>query len=81
MEECLSPEDASENNDQMLSQNGLYVLNLTAETMLDKNITTDDVHFAISNSQYGNEISCVFSDYNNDKLVFRIRVNSSIFSK
>jgi DNA-directed RNA polymerase II subunit RPB1 len=33
----------------------------------------DDIHFAIKNSSYGDNVSCVFSDYNQDKLVFRIR--------
>ena len=41
--------------------------------LLEKNITMDDVHFAIKNSSYGDNVSCVFSDYNQDKLVFRIR--------
>jgi DNA-directed RNA polymerase II subunit RPB1 len=54
---------------------------MDAETLLDKNITMDDIHFAIKNSYYGAEISCVYSDYNMDKLVFRIRMNSSIFKK
>ena len=54
---------------------------MDAETLLDKNITMDDIHFAITNSHYGSEVSCVYSDYNSDKLVFRIRMNSSIFSK
>jgi DNA-directed RNA polymerase II subunit RPB1 len=44
-------------------------------TMLEKNITMDDVNFTLNNS-YGDEISCVFSDYNSDKLVFRIRMNN-----
>jgi len=56
-------------------------MELDAETLLDKNITMDDIHFAITNSHYGNDISCVYSDYNSDKLVFRIRMNSSIFTK
>jgi DNA-directed RNA polymerase II subunit RPB1 len=56
-------------------------MELDAETMLDKNITMDDVHFAIKNSQYGKEINCVYSDFNMDKLVFRIRMNSGIFNK
>ena len=51
------------------------------EKMLDKNITMDDIHFAVKNSFEGKEINCVFSDYNMDNLVFRIRVNSSIFTK
>ena len=56
-------------------------MEMDAETLLDKNITMDDIHFAIKNSYYGKEISCVYSDYNMDKLVFRIRINSSIFNK
>jgi DNA-directed RNA polymerase II subunit RPB1 len=43
--------------------------------MLEKNITMDDVNFALKNG-YGDEVSCVFSDYNADKLVFRIRMSN-----
>lgn len=43
--------------------------------MLEKNITMDDVNYTL-NSCYGEDISCVFSDYNADKLIFRIRMNS-----
>jgi len=43
------------------------------ESMLDRNITMDDVHFAIKNS-YANEVECVYSDYNADKLIFRVRM-------
>jgi len=49
--------------------------------LLDKNITMDDIHFAIKNSSYGNDVHCVYSDYNMDKLVFRIRMNSDVFNK
>lgn len=55
-------------------------LELDADSLLDKNITMDDIHFAITNS-HGNDISCVYSDYNANNLVFRIRLNSSIFNK
>jgi DNA-directed RNA polymerase II subunit RPB1 len=55
-------------------------LELDAEALLDKNITMDDIHFAISNS-HGSDITCVYSDYNSDNLVFRIRLNSSVFNK
>tara|TARA_B100000902_G_scaffold101412_2_gene103727 strand:+ start:60 stop:4589 length:4530 start_codon:yes stop_codon:yes gene_type:complete len=44
--------------------------------MLDKNITMEDIHFAL-NSCYNN-ISCMYSDYNSDKLIFRIRINKNI---
>jgi DNA-directed RNA polymerase II subunit RPB1 len=43
--------------------------------MLNKNITMDDVNFTLKNA-YKQEISCVYSDYNADKLVFRIRMNN-----
>ncbi len=49
-------------------------MEMDATTLLEKNITMDDIHYAITNSAYGENISCVFSDYNNEKLVFRIRV-------
>ena len=56
-------------------------MEIDPEILLDKNITMDDIHFAIKNSHFGEEITCVYSDYNMDKLVFRIRTNSNIFSK
>jgi DNA-directed RNA polymerase II subunit RPB1 len=56
-------------------------MEMDSEALLDKNITMDDIHFAITNSSYGQDINCVFSDYNMDKLVFRIRMNSNVFGK
>ena len=54
-------------------------LELDRTKMLDKNITMDDIHFAIYNS-YKEEVQCVYSDYNAEELVFRLRmkVNSKI---
>ena len=48
-------------------------MEMNAEEMLDKNITMDDIHFAIQNS-YQDRVSCVYSDYNDDQLVFRVRM-------
>ena len=48
--------------------------------MLDKNITMDDINFAISNS-FNNEVLCVYSDYNSDTLIFRLRLNNLIANK
>ena len=48
--------------------------------MLDKNITMDDINFAIKNS-YKDDISCVFTDYNSDKLIFRLRLNKVLQNK
>ena len=50
-------------------------IKMDAEAMLDKKLTMDDIHFAIKNS-YGNEVSCAFSDYNDDNLVFRLRMEN-----
>jgi len=50
-------------------------MEMDAEVMLEKNITMDDINFTLKSS-YSDEISCVFSDYNADKLVFRIRMNN-----
>ncbi len=50
-------------------------MEMDAETMLDKNITMDDIHFAIKSSVHGNDVQCMYSDFNSEKLVFRIRGN------
>jgi DNA-directed RNA polymerase II subunit RPB1 len=47
------------------------------EVMLEKNITMDDVNFTL-NSSFDKQISCIFSDFNSDKLIFRIRMNEII---
>ena len=50
-------------------------IKINSEAMLDKKLTMDDIHFAINNS-YGNDVSCAFSDYNDDHLVFRLRMEN-----
>ena len=47
-------------------------MEMDRESMLDKNISMDDINFAISNIY--EDVSCVFSDYNSDNLVFRLRL-------
>jgi len=64
--------------EEMLKQEkSKWILRITfnVENMLDKNVTMDDVHYAISIA-YKNEISCLYTDYNSDKLVFRLRLNN-----
>lgn len=75
--ECL------EKTDDLTIQKSKWIIRMEmdAELLLDKNITMDDIHFAIKSSPMGAEINCVFSDYNSDNLVFRIRLNSNIFNK
>jgi DNA-directed RNA polymerase beta' subunit len=52
---------------------------MNPEIMLEKNITMDDVNFTLNNC-YENQINCVYSDYNANKLIFRIRMNEVIKS-
>jgi DNA-directed RNA polymerase II subunit RPB1 len=77
MKECTETDDSQS---QTQKSKWIIRMEIDAEKLLDKNITMDDIHFAITNS-YSNEISCVFSDYNDSNLVFRIRMNSDVFKK
>jgi DNA-directed RNA polymerase II subunit RPB1 len=49
---------------------------LSRDEMLDRGITMDDIHFAIKNSIKQN-ISCVYNDFNDHNLIFRIRLMES----
>jgi len=59
-----------------------WIIRLTfnVQEMLDRNLTMDDVHFAVKNA-YRDQVSCVFSDYNSEKLVFRLRLNNFLNNK
>ena len=48
--------------------------------MVDKNISMDDVNFALKYT-YQDDITCIYSDYNSDKLIFRIRPNNILQKK
>ena len=52
-------------------------MTLDKESMLDRKISMDDVHFALKN-MYDKEVTCMYADYNADNLVFRIRLNNVI---
>jgi DNA-directed RNA polymerase II subunit RPB1 len=64
----------SDQTDARTKSKWIIRMEMDADVLLEKNITMDDIHYAISNSAYGENVSCVFSDYNSDKLVFRIRL-------
>jgi DNA-directed RNA polymerase II subunit RPB1 len=74
IEECQG-DDFEDSNDVEMSK-WIVRLELDKESMLDKHISTDDIHFALSNS-YGDDIHCVYADMNADKLVFRVRLSQS----
>ena len=56
-------------------------MEMDTETLLDKNITMDDIHFAIKNGSSGQDVECAYADYNADKLVFRIRMSNIASAK
>ena len=74
MRECMEDETNPAQKSKWIIR-----MELDAETLLDKNITMDDVHFAIKN--VNPDIHCVYSDYNESNLVFRIRMNSDSLKK
>jgi len=76
LKECIGQEEES----SMHKSKWVIRIVLDKETMLDKNLTMDDIHFAIKNS-YNDEVSCIFSDYNDDNLIFRIRLNHILKKK
>jgi DNA-directed RNA polymerase II subunit RPB1 len=74
VDEC---NELSLSNDENEKSKWVIRMIMDPEVMLEKNITMDDVNFTLNNC-YENQINCVYSDYNADKLVFRIRMNEVI---
>ena len=52
---------------------GLLRLEFDRDVMFNKNISMDDVYFAL-NRKFSGEIGMIYSDYNSNKLVMRIRL-------
>ena len=71
LDECSkSDEDSKEKSKWILR------LNMNKNQMLDKIMTMEDIHFAL-NSSFDN-LSCMYTDYNSDELIFRIRISKQI---
>jgi len=66
-------------NDENEKSKWIIRMEMNPEVMLEKNITMDDVNFTLNNC-YTDQITCVYSDFNSDKLIFRIRMNEIIKS-
>ena len=73
MEDCLFEDEHAEKSKWVIR------FKLDREIMLDKNITMDDVHFALKNS-YKENVYCIFSDFNSDDLIFRVRMTEAFMS-
>ena len=76
MNHCEGFEDNKTQNSNQASKWVLRMV-LDKEIMFEKNITMDDVHFAIENS-FQEIVDCVYTDFNSDKLVCRIRIQNKM---
>jgi DNA-directed RNA polymerase II subunit RPB1 len=73
--ECADTNFSTENE----KSKWIIRMEMDPEIMLEKNITMDDVNFTLKNC-YDDQINCVYSDFNADKLIFRIRMNEVLKS-
>ena len=66
---------AEDNEKKDSNENSKWVIRieLEREAMMERNINMDDIHFAIKNVLKAN-VDCIFSDLNDDNLIFRIRL-------
>ena len=76
IDECLETAVSEDTNEK---SKWIIRMEINPEVMLEKNLTMDDINFVLKNS-YGDDISCVYSDYNADKLIFRIRMKNVLSS-
>ena len=72
--EKMLDECGAETEDGREKSKWILRIKLNKENMLEKNLTMEDIHFAIKNS-HKDSVSCIYSDYNSDDLIFRIRIN------
>ena len=68
MEDCNGPDD----EDDAFSK-WIIRFKFSREQMLERNITMDDVHFAIKHG-FKEDTRCVYSDFNDKNLIFRVRI-------
>tara|TARA_Y100000768_G_scaffold388467_1_gene384544 strand:+ start:271 stop:4776 length:4506 start_codon:yes stop_codon:yes gene_type:complete len=73
LDECTTKIDEKEKSKWIIR----FVLN--KEKMLDSNINMEEIDYAIKESY--NNVLCMFSDYNSDNLIFRIRMTKAIDKK
>ncbi len=76
-DECEGIENTSIHDEDNPISKWVIQFKLNKELLFDKNITMDDITLAIK-SIYGEEVSCLFSDYNSKDLLFRLRIKKII---
>ena len=74
--ECYNEGETDQSEVENNDNNWIIRFELNETQMLDMKITTEDIHYILK-SQYGNDITCYYSDYNsNNKIIFRFRLNN-----
>ena len=76
LNECIE----NTNADEKQKSKWIIRMEMNETEMLDKNITMEDIHFALKYT-YQNDVTCIYSDYNSDNLIFRIRLKNIIQNK
>ena len=66
LEQCM--EGPGESDDK---SNWIIRIEMNKIEMLDKNISMDDINFALTYA-YSDTITCVYSDYNSDNLILEL---------
>ena len=74
--EKIIKECNQEDNEEPDSSPWIIYMVLNPEIMLEKNITMEDINYTLKNC-YEDTITCIYNDFNSDKLVFRIRLNNT----
>ena len=72
-----SPETSASGTAPNEKSKWIIRMTMDRESMLDRKISMDDIHFALKNI-YTDEVTCMYADYNSDNLVFRLRLNNII---
>jgi DNA-directed RNA polymerase II subunit RPB1 len=78
MDECSS--EKLQPNKKSDKSKWIIRLKMNSMEMVDRNITMDDVDFTLK-CVYDTGISCIYSDYNAENLIFRIRLQNISGSK
>ena len=74
--EKMMKECGMKDNEEVEQSKWIIRIKLSRDEMLDRNITMDEIHFAIKNS-LKQSANCVFSDFNSESLVLRIRLTEA----
>lgn len=77
-EQMIQETDAIETSSdkEKIQSHWIIRIQLSKEKLLDKNISVDDIHYAIKHV-YNDSIDCVFSDMNSNNIVLRLIIQGN----